>query len=295
MHPHHELTIRGRRAAFLQCLPEGSAADERPLVLVQHGFPDHPHSFLPLLKTLANAGYWAVAPFLRGYAPSAAAVDGCYDLVELGRDLLDLIQALGADRASIIGHDWGAIAAYAAAALDPSRIDRLIALAVPPLSIFLKNLPSDRRQLRRSWYIGLFQLPGLAERRLKADNYALIDRLWRDWSPGLPIDPERSDALRRLFAAPGVAAAALAYYRHLFPRHPASFRRSLALAHRPLTVPALVLAGEDDGCIGPRLFHGSAAASRVPLTLEILPGRGHFLHLEAPAQLHARALAFLRA
>jgi len=290
MQAQHERIIRGRRVVFLQ---EG-AGPGRPLVLVLHGFPDHPPSFAPLLKTLAHAGYWAVAPYLRGYAPTDPADDGCYDLVELGRDQLDLIEALGAERAALIGHDWGAISAYAAAALEPARIDRLIALAVPPLSIFLKNLPTDLSQLARSWYIGLFQLPGLAERRLRADNFALIDRLWSAWSPGLPLDPERSRALKRLFAAPGVASAALAYYRHLLPRHPASFRRSLELALRPLDVPALVLAGADDGCIGPRLFHGSAAASRAPLALEVLPGRGHFMHLEDPAQLHARALAFLR-
>ena len=280
------------RRLRLACLRVG---DGPRLALVAHGFPDHPASFLPLLRDLAAAGFTAVAPALRGYAPSDPAPDGRYDLEALGADLVALPRALGFARAALVGHDWGALAGYAACNLSPETFTKLAALAVPPIPAFLHNLPRDPAQLRRSWYIGLFQLPGLAERRLAADDLALIDRLWRAWSPGL--DPAAQGAalaaVKDTFRRPGTQAAALAYYRALAPRRPTIFRRALALMRRPLRVPALVLAGADDGCIGPAMFQGAALAAQAPLDLRVLAGLGHFMHLEDPPRVHRLLLDHL--
>jgi pimeloyl-ACP methyl ester carboxylesterase len=95
-------------------------AGQGPLVLCLHGFPDTAWSFVPLLERLAAAGYCAVAPFMRGYPPSGPAPDGDYRVITLGRDALALIEALGAQRAVLVGHDWGAAATYIAAALAPA-------------------------------------------------------------------------------------------------------------------------------------------------------------------------------
>jgi len=92
-----------------------------PLVLLVHGFPDTAHSWDVVRPALGEAGFRAVAIFTRGYAPSSIPRDGRYDSDTLGRDLLALVQALGEERAVIVGHDWGASAAYSAATLDPSR------------------------------------------------------------------------------------------------------------------------------------------------------------------------------
>lgn len=275
-----EIRARGLRFAALR-----AGAGPR-LALVLHGFPDHADSFVDLLRALAAAGFTAVAPYLRGYAPSEPAADGCYDLVELGADVVAMPAALGFRRAAVIGHDWGALSAYAAAGLSPETVSCMVTLAVPPLPLFLRNLARDPAQLRRSGYIGLFQLPGIAERRLAADDFPLIDHLWRTWSPGLAPDPARLAALKATFRAPGTVDAALAYYRHLAPRHLASFRRSLALSRRPLRVPTRILAGQGDGCIGPRMFEGAD-------DLHVLPGVGHFMHLEAPALVHRLVLDFV--
>ena len=97
-------------------------AGQGPLVLCLHGFPDTAWSFVPLLERLAAAGYRAVAPFMRGYPPSGPAPDGDYRVITLGRDALALIEVLGAQRAVLVGHDWGAAATYIAAALAPERV-----------------------------------------------------------------------------------------------------------------------------------------------------------------------------
>ena len=86
-----------------------------PLVLCMHGFPDHAYSFRHLLPELAQAGFRAVAPFMRGYAPTGTPQDGRYQTALLGQDVLALIDVLSDESASIVGHDWGARAVYGAA------------------------------------------------------------------------------------------------------------------------------------------------------------------------------------
>lgn len=282
------LDLRARGIDF-RCLNAG----EGPLVLVLHGFPDDPTSFAPLLAALAEAGYRAVAPWLRGYGPTGPAPDGDYSIAALAADVVGLIEALGEEEATLIGHDWGAISSYAAANLAPTRIRDLITLAVPPLPAFLRD--ARAAQLRRSAYIGLFQLPWIAERRLRADDFALIDDLWRAWSPGWRPPPERLQAIKGTFRRPGTVDAALAYYRALAPRpgQLRAWRRSRRLALAPLQVPAMVLAGERDGCIGRELFTATAEASDAPVELHVLPQVGHFMHLEDPATIHRLILARL--
>ena len=95
-----------------------------PLVLCLHGFPDTAHSFRNQLPALAAAGFHAVAPFMRGYHPTEPAPDDRYDSPALSEDALALIAALGYKDAIIFGHDWGAVAAYGAAAAAPDRSAR---------------------------------------------------------------------------------------------------------------------------------------------------------------------------
>ncbi|MEZ4451602.1 MAG: alpha/beta fold hydrolase [Nannocystaceae bacterium] len=287
-----DLDLPGRPR--LRCLAAGSGPR---LVLVLHGFPDVASSFAPILRRLAAAGYRAVAPGLRGYAPSEPAADGCYCVRALAEDVLACADALGRPALAIVGHDWGAITAYAAANLAPSRVTSLVTLAVPPLAAFVRGLARDPWQLARSRYIGLFQLPGIAERRVAARDFAYVEALWRRWSPGWEPPPERLQAVKEALAAPGALTAALSYYRELRPRpgHLASWRASRALLFRRLTAPALVLAGDRDGCIGPALFGDAAAGSDAPLSLRIVPGVGHFLHLEAADLVEAAIVDHLRA
>ncbi len=172
----------------LHCAIEG----EGPLVLLAHGFPDEPMTFQAQMRALSAAGYQVVAPTMRGYAPSSEARSGRYDPTATGDDLLALADYFSKDaKVRIVGHDWGAIAAFSAASVGAHRIEQLVTLAVPHARALLPHFGRSE-QLQRSWYIGLFQLPLVAERRLAEDDLALIDRLFADWSPGYSPSEEDS-------------------------------------------------------------------------------------------------------
>lgn len=265
-----------------------TVAGAGPLVLAVHGFPDDATTFRGQVPALVAAGYRVVCPTQRGYAPSGLARSGRYDAEALGRDLVAL-----ADRFSpgapvrLLGHDWGALAAFAAAALAPGRFSHLCTLAVPHGAAFARSL--GPAQARRSWYMGLFQLPGVAEARLARDDFALVDRLWRDWSPGYQASAEELRSVKQGIA--GRETAVLSYYRAL-----RSFR-AITGASRRLTfarvgIPSLHLHGADDGCIGVECARGAERYYDGPYRLRVIEGAGHFLQRERPEEVSAEVTRF---
>ncbi len=273
----------------LRCTLAGPAGGEGPLVIAVHGFPDDATTFRHQVPALVAAGYRVVCPTLRGYAPSGLARSHRYDAEALGRDLVAVADRLSPGApARLVGHDWGAIAAFAAVALAPGRFSHLCTMAVPHAAAFARNF--GFAQARRSWYMGLFQLPGLAEARLRADDFALVDRLWRDWSPGYQASPEELRAVKEGLAER--RSAALAYYRTLrSPR--AILGPSRRLLFAPVRVPALHLHGADDGCVGVACTRGAERFYAAPYRLSVVEGAGHFLQREKPAAVNAELLAFL--
>jgi pimeloyl-ACP methyl ester carboxylesterase len=257
-------------------------AGSGPLALCLHGFPDSPHSFRFMLVALAGAGWHAVAPFMRGYAPTAIAPDGDYRLATLAADANALHEALGGDeRAALIGSDWGAEAAYAAAAAAPRRWRRLVTLAIPPLALD-DRLYADAGQRERFAYLFALEAAG-AEREVAAHDFAFVDRLWRAWSPGHAgaRDAARAkDCLRD----PEHLAAAIAYYR--------AGDAGPELRRTP-PQPTLYLHGSADGCIDPGLVGDAEAHLSPGSRFELLSGAGHFLHVERPDDVNARALDWL--
>ncbi len=132
-------------------------AGSGPLALCLHRFPDSAYTWRYLLPAPAEAGFHAVAPFMRGYAPTGVPGDGAYQTGALAADACALHDALGGDGdAVLIGHDWGATATYAAVAHAPECWRRAVAMAVPPLGAMLSSF-FDYAQLKRSFYIFLFQ------------------------------------------------------------------------------------------------------------------------------------------
>ncbi|MBL8776634.1 MAG: alpha/beta hydrolase [Acidimicrobiales bacterium] len=284
---HHTVTVRGTELAFLE-------AGEGPLALCLHGFPDTAHTWRHLLPRLAEAGFRAVAPFNRGYAPSAVPTDGFFQSGALAADANALHDALGADGdAVVIGHDWGALATYGAAGAAPDRWRRAVALAVPP-TVAMGTAMFTYAQLRRSWYMFCFQ-HGLADLLVAQDDLAFLDHLWSDWSPGY----DASEDLLHVKAAlrePANLAAALGTYRATLgdgPQSPDLAGEQTACGAVP-PQPTLYLHGSTDGCMGVEVARAAAPAFDLDgYRHEVIEGVGHFLHLEAPDEVNGRILAFL--
>ncbi len=257
-------------------------AGSGPLALCLHGFPDSPHSFRQLLADLAAAGLHAVAPFMRGYAPTSVAPDGDYGLGALAADANALHEALGGDeRSLLIGSDWGAEATYAAGSTAPERWRRLVTLAMPPLALD-DRLFADDEQRHRFAYMCLLKTSD-AQRLVAADDFAFVDRLWRDWSPGHDVARDAANA-KRCLRDPAHLAAAIAYYLAEDPGHE---------LRRAPPQPTLYLHGDNDGCIDVRLVRDAEEHLSPGSRLEVLPEVGHFLHVEQPAQINARVLAWV--
>lgn len=270
--------------ARLACIVAG--ADDAPLVLLAHGFPDCARTFRLQFPALVKAGYRVVAPWMRGYFPSTIARDQRYDAAALGNDLVGLARHFSPRKpARLVGHDWGAIAAFAACALAPRAFSHLVTVAVPHLRVAARHFFSPA-QLRRSWYIALFQLP-LAERLVSRDHFALIDRLWRDWSPGFAAPPEELAHVKRALERKENLAAALAYYRAMRRAFIVASTRRLLLSRT--RVPAVHVHGIDDGCIGIELCEGLERGYAAPVTLARLAG-GHFVHQENAERFNALVL-----
>lgn len=267
-----------------------------PLALCLHGFPDTAHSWRHLLPVLASVGYHAVAPFMRGYAPTSIPTDGRYQTALLSRDVLALIEALGSPRAAVIGHDWGAVAAHGAAILAPDRVRKLVTLAVPHRNVGIA-LATSYDQQRRSWYMFFFQSP-LADMAVAANDHAFLDRLWRDWSPGWEAPAEDIAALKTCFRTGGVTAAALGYYRAMFDpakQDPALAADQMRVSAAEVLVETLYLHGAEDGCIGVEVARGMEPAYAKGLRKVIVEGAGHFLHLERPRVVNDAIREFLGA
>jgi pimeloyl-ACP methyl ester carboxylesterase len=268
-----------------------------PLVLCLHGFPDLPTSFRHQVPALVEAGFRVVAPYMRGYAPTSPAADGCYQVAALGRDVLALIEALGETRASIVSHDWGSLAAYAAAIKDPARIERMVTVAVPYGLAFAQAFLANYDQLKRSWYVHFFQHP-MAEGAVAADGCAFIRRLWRDWSPGWEPPAGILDEVCGTLGRPEVLGAALGYYRALLD--PAHQRADLAAEQNlfqlaSIQVPTLYIHGARDGCMGVETSDGMEASFPAGLRKLVVEGAGHFVLLEKPDVVNPAILEWLKA
>jgi len=238
---------------------------------------------------------------MRGYAPTAVPADGAYQVGALVADAVALHEVLGGDEnAVLIGHDWGAEAAYGAAAFAPDRWRRLVTLAVPPAALD-EVLFSDYDQLKRFFYLFMFRDPaGFAEAVVARDEMAYLDRLWADWSPG--FEPgEHLARVKQCLRRPANLAAALGYYRAAgatgtaggAPGTAARYEAEQQAAGRQAPQPTLYLHGARDGCIGVELARGTGPLLAPSSRMIVIDDAGHFLHLEKPGEVNDHILTWV--
>jgi len=267
------------------------------VVICLHGFPDNAGSFRFQLPALAEAGYRAIAPTLRGYEPSSQPADGDYSLVALARDVVAWIDDLGEARVDLVGHDWGAGIVYVAGALAPERFHSLTTIAVPHAARFADGIRKVPGQVAKSWYMMFFQLRGIAEIALELNDWSLIKKLWRDWSPGYDLTEETWADLRSTFAAAGVKKAMLGYYRHNASLGVLmGWKKTAASTLTTVPVRTLAITGADDGCIDTRLFDHVFLDEDFPngFRVERIQHAGHFTHQEKPEEINRLLLDWLK-
>jgi pimeloyl-ACP methyl ester carboxylesterase len=257
-------------------------AGEGPDVILLHGFPDTPYSWSEIEAALVGAGWRVTVPWLRGYHHENIVPGRPYDPETLGRDALELLDALGISRAVIVGHDWGALIAYVAAALAPDRVRGIVTIAIPHPSV----VPRTPSLLWAARHFSALKLPWAA-RTCRRDDFAYFDRLYRRWAPGWS-GAARDETLSRAKQALSDEAtlrAAIAYYRDV-PFGPAQ------VLARVGKVPGLVVGGTVEAIFAGR-FARTAALLPEPSKVLMVDGAGHWPHRENAAAVIPEVLAFL--
>jgi pimeloyl-ACP methyl ester carboxylesterase len=258
-------------------------AGDGPLVVLLHGFPDTPHSWERIAAGLADAGYRAVRPWLRGYHPDTIVEGRPYDAVTIGSDPIALLDALGEPEAILVGHDWGASIVYAAATLHPDRVRAIVPIAIPHPTL----LPRNPSTLWAARHFLALKMPW-AESAVRRGDFAYLETLYRRWSPnwtGAPRERSLAD-VKAAFLDERSLSGALDYYRAL------SSRPAPQLEQLPST-PGLIVGGTTD-ILDPDLYQRTARLLGAGSDTLIVDGAGHWPHREGEEDFLARLIAFAR-
>src|SRR3954465_12028813 len=268
-----------------------------PLVLLLHGFPQFWWTWRSQLTTLADAGFRAVAPDLRGYGASDKPPRG-YDLPTLSSDAAALVRALGEGDAVVVGHDWGGLLAWTTAALHPRSVRRLVVVSMAHPRSLRAGVP-DPGQRRGRRPAPPLQLPRLPERQLTRTDDDPVAELLRRWSgPAWTHTADFAEAVGRYRSAariPQAAYGAMEYYRWAgrSQLRPDGLRYARRMA-APISAPTLQLHGEFDSYILPTTAEGSGRYVAGAYEWRVLPGLGHFLPEEAPDEVTSAIVDWAR-
>jgi pimeloyl-ACP methyl ester carboxylesterase len=260
--------------------------EDGPPVLLLHGFPEFWYGWRHQIPALAQAGFRVIAPDQRGYNTSdkpRAVRDYRIDL--LVGDALGLLDALGHERARVVGHDWGAAVAWRMAATAPERVERLTILNVPHPQVLLCSFVTNPRQLLRSWYMFFFQLPWLPEWLLGRERAAALAGMLRGSSRRGSFSRDDVDLYRQAWSQPGAIRGMLAWYRAM-------------IRHRPPPLPGpiqprtMVLWGRRDAALGSELVEPSVARCREA-ELHWFDEATHWVQHDAAEAVNEKLVTFL--
>lgn len=280
---HHQVRTNGLTLHVVQCGPAGGA-----LVVLLHGFPEFWYGWRHQIQALAAAGYRVWAPDQRGYNLSdkpGRVAD--YRIGQLGADVLGLLDAAGADKATLVGHDWGAAVVWWLAEHHPERLRRVAILNVPHPAVLGRVLRRRPRQLLKSWYILFFQLPWLPEWLFRRRTFGFGCGALRGTSRPGTFSSQDLHRYTEAWSQPGALTGMLNWYR-------AAFRE----AHAPDTasrikVPVRILWGRKDAFLVPELAQASLEMCETG-QLTYFDDATHWLHQEEPVAVNRLLLEFLQ-
>jgi len=268
----------GLRFAYLE---QGSG----PLVMFMHGFPDNAWSYREQMQVFADAGYRAVSPFLRGYAPTEIPADGIFDPIALGKDLEALIAALSEDgRARVVGMDWGGTSTLQVLSTAPAAIKAAVVMnTAHPITV--SSIRRDPDAVHSLFHVYFFTVPGV-DSVVNIEGLPFVDYLWKLWSPTFKND-EHLRSIKETLSSPGTMSAALKYYRGLID---AGHMGRLPM--NEMHTPTLTIYGGNDptarySLMEEPLFKG-------PHERVVLPDVGHFPHLEREVEVTGLIMDWLK-
>ncbi len=264
-----------------------SGPPDGPVIVLLHGFPEFWYCWHKQIEPLAAAGFRVIVPDQRGYNTSSKPRGAAfYALSELTSDVLAIADQLGQDRIFLAGHDWGAAVAWSVALLHPQRVSKLAILNVPHPSVMRRYLNTNRRQLRRSWYMFFFQLPWLPEAAFSALNFRLgVRSLVRSSRPGT-FSPEDLAQYRAAWSQPGALTSMINWYR-------AAFRYRSKFPDSTVHVPTRILWGERDAFLLSEMAHDSLRYCDSA-ELYTFANASHWLQHEEPARVSELLIDFFR-
>lgn len=267
-----------------------ASAGSGALVVLLHGFPEFWYSWRRQLPALAEAGFQAVAPDLRGYNESDRPPDvASYRVSQLVADVAGLIEGLGAGPAFVVGHDWGGVIAWRLAALRPQLVRKLAILNAPHPAAYVRELKRNPMQWLRSWYALTFQLPWLPERLLRTRDLAMLEQAWREQPVHHDAFSEADiAAYKQVFARPAGLTGPINYYR-------AATRYAHDLNSEPqlVSMPTLLLWGERDPFLSLTLIE--RLERWVPdLHVVRFDDASHWIQNDVPERVNEQLIAFFK-
>jgi pimeloyl-ACP methyl ester carboxylesterase len=294
------VTLKRVRTKTLEIAYEESGPEAGTPVLLMHGFPYDPRAYDEVVPILVAAGCRTIVPYLRGYGPTrflSADTPRSGQQGAVGRDLLDLMDALGLQTAALVGFDWGGRAACVVAALWPERVRCLVlANGYSIQDIAASVEPRLPEQEHRAWYQFYFHTER-GRAGLAAHRRELGKLLWQLWSPNWKFDDATYERTAKSFDNPDYVDIVIHSYRHRFGYAPGDpdlepIERRLA-ATPPIPVPTIVIHGGGDGVSGPPNPQSQTRYFTGPVQHRVIPLIGHDIPQEAPAAVAAAVLDLL--
>jgi pimeloyl-ACP methyl ester carboxylesterase len=252
------------------------AGHGEPLLLL-HGFPDSSKLWRNMIPALAGAGFQVIAPDQRGFGETTAPGEvSDYSIARIAADAIALLDALGIERAALMGHDWGALIGWRLAADHPDRFSCFVALSVGHPKAMIH---AGFRQKLKSWYFLLFLLRGIGEAVVSAADFKALGWMTRQ-------DSEMA-IWRRDLSRPGRLTAGMNWYRaNIMALSKADFPSS--------RIPVFGLVGTNDVALGIEQMTDSAKFVDASFQCEVIEGAGHWLPLHAAAEIEPQIIGFLK-